>query len=68
MHLTSAFKHLKVPFMSNSQQTDFDRRNMTQDQQLMLDMALNGECSMSYVIDWAIGNGMHGFAAYVRTF
>ena len=54
--------------MSNSQQTDFDRRNMTQDQQLMLDMALNGECSMSYVIDWAIGNGMHGFAAYVRTF
>lgn len=42
--------------------------NLTDDQQIVLDMVLNGEASMSWGLRWALATGQNEFAAYLRTF
>jgi len=41
---------------------------MTPEQEIILDLVLNGEMGMSAGIQWAIRNGYLGFAEYLKTF
>lgn len=50
---------------SNPKET---KMTLTSDQQIVLDLVLNGEMSMSRGIRWALETGQNEFADYLRTF